>query len=147
MHYTKRVNTFFLTTDLWYTNLVFWFADYWPIANRFRLICAGWHAYYPLPKQALVFMCLQYKFLENTVGKGEIALNEQFLLFPVSSTLLDNSINQIWNCCLQPLSFWKNLKFFIWEGVNRAWSISFGSSFCQVARFIYVTNIWFLYIR
>ena len=34
------------------------------------------------PKQALVFMCLQYKSLENTVGKGEIARSEQFLLFP-----------------------------------------------------------------
>ena len=34
------------------------------------------------PKQALVFMCLQDKSLENTVGKGEIDRNEQFLLFP-----------------------------------------------------------------
>ena len=30
----------------------------------------------PFPKQALVFTCLQYKSLENTVGKGEIARNE-----------------------------------------------------------------------
>ena len=30
------------------------------------------------PKQALVFTCMQYKFLENTMGKGEIARNEQF---------------------------------------------------------------------
>ena len=37
---------------------------------------------YPFPKQALVFTCLQYKSLENFVGKGEIARNEQFLLFP-----------------------------------------------------------------
>ena len=29
-----------------------------------------------------VFTCLQYKSFENTVGKGEIARNEQFLLFP-----------------------------------------------------------------
>ena len=36
----------------------------------------------PFPKQALVFACLQYKSFENTVGKGEIARNEQFLLFP-----------------------------------------------------------------
>ena len=28
-------------------------------------------------------MCLQYKSFENTVGKGEIAHNEQFLLFPL----------------------------------------------------------------
>ena len=26
--------------------------------------------------------CLHYKSLENNVGKGEIARNEQFLLFP-----------------------------------------------------------------
>ena len=34
------------------------------------------------PKNALVLTCLKYKSFENTVGKGEIALNEQFLLFP-----------------------------------------------------------------
>ena len=36
----------------------------------------------PFPKEALVFTCLQYKSFENTVGKGEIARNEQFHLFP-----------------------------------------------------------------
>ena len=34
------------------------------------------------PKQGLVFTCIQYKSFEITVGKGEIAGNEQFLLFP-----------------------------------------------------------------
>ena len=34
----------------------------------------------PFPKQAFVFMCLQYKSFENTVEKGEIACNKQFLL-------------------------------------------------------------------
>ena len=29
------------------------------------------------------FTCLQYKSFENTAGKGEIARNEQFLLFPL----------------------------------------------------------------
>ena len=33
-----------------------------------------------------VFMCLHYKTLENTVGKGEIARNEQ-----VFSTFMENS--------------------------------------------------------
>ena len=37
---------------------------------------------WPFPKQALVFTCLLYKFFENTVVKGEIAHDEQFLLFP-----------------------------------------------------------------
>ena len=32
--------------------------------------------------QTRVFTCLQIKPSENTVGKGEIARNEQFLLFP-----------------------------------------------------------------
>ena len=36
---------------------------------------------FPFPKQALVFMCLQYKSLENSVRKGEIARKEQSLLF------------------------------------------------------------------
>ena len=36
----------------------------------------------PFPKQALVFICLQYKSFENTVGKGKTAHTEQFLLFP-----------------------------------------------------------------
>ena len=45
----------------------------------------------PLPKQALVFTCLQYKSFENAVGKGEIAHNEQFLPFPTMfSTHLEN---------------------------------------------------------
>ena len=29
-----------------------------------------------------VFTCMQYKSFETTVGKGEIARNEHFLLFP-----------------------------------------------------------------
>ena len=37
----------------------------------------------PFPKQALFFTCLLYKSFESTMGKGEIARNEQFLLFPL----------------------------------------------------------------
>ena len=37
---------------------------------------------YPLTKQAVVFTRLQYKYFENSAGKGEIARDEQFLLFP-----------------------------------------------------------------
>ena len=36
----------------------------------------------PFPKQALVFTSLHHKTFENTAGKGEVAHNEQFLLFP-----------------------------------------------------------------
>ena len=35
-------------------------------------------------------LALSYKPFENTVGKGEIAHYEQFLLFPVFSTHLDS---------------------------------------------------------
>ena len=61
----------------------------------------------PFPKQALVFTCLLYKSFGNTEGKGEIAHNEQFLLFPqcflpISKTFCH--FHQISNCCLQTLS-------------------------------------------
>ena len=35
------------------------------------------------PILALVFTCLWYKSFENTAGRGEIASNEQFFLFPL----------------------------------------------------------------
>ena len=43
-----------------------------------------WSDYFltPFPKQALLFTCLHLVSFENTVGKGEIARNEQFLLSP-----------------------------------------------------------------
>ena len=37
--------------------------------------------FYPFQNKSWFFTCLQYVSLENTVGKGEIACNEQFLLF------------------------------------------------------------------
>ena len=37
---------------------------------------------YSFPNQTLLFMCLQEMSFENTVGKGEIAHEEQFLLLP-----------------------------------------------------------------
>ena len=65
----------------------------------------------PFPEQTLVFTCLSFKSVENTVGKGEIAQNEQFLLFPVFSTRYENlppfSINSI----LSTVSVWTSLKF------------------------------------
>ena len=50
---------------------------------------------------------------ENTVGKGEIACNEQFLLFPQYFLLSWRTFchfDQIQNCRLQTLSVWKRLK-------------------------------------
>ena len=65
------------------------------------------------PKQTLVFTCLQYKSFENTEGKGEIARNEQFLLFPQCFLTIGRTFyhfHQICNCCLQTLSVWKCFK-------------------------------------
>ena len=51
-------------------------------------------AYLTLSQKALVFTCLQHRFSENTVGKGEIARNEQFLLFStVFSICLETSVS------------------------------------------------------
>ena len=73
-------------------------------------------------KQALVFICLQYKPLENTEGKGEIACNEQFLLFPKCFLSIWRTfchVHQISNCRLQTLSVRKSLKFVVWDRVNK----------------------------
>ena len=62
-------------------------------------------------------MCLQHKSFENTAGKGEIARNEQFLLFPqcfLPISKLFCCFHQTGNCRLQfgrvqNLSFGKEL--------------------------------------
>ena len=74
------------------------------------------------PKQAQVFTSLLYKSFENTVGKEEIARNEQFLLFsqcflpclknfpPCSSNLKESSANSFSLEGLNFLSFGKELR-------------------------------------
>ena len=52
-------------------------------------------------------------FLKNTVGKGEIAHNEQFLLFPQCFLTIWKTFcqfPQIWNCHLQTLLSFKGSK-------------------------------------
>ena len=75
---------------------------------------------YLFPKQALVFTCLLYKSFENTVGKGEIARNEQFRLFPQCFLPVFCHLHQVQNCRLQSLSVWKSLKFVVWERVKES---------------------------
>ena len=54
---------------------------------------------------------LENKPFENNVGKGELAHNEQFLLFPVFSTGLDNilpfSSSLKLSSAIFSLSIWK----------------------------------------
>ena len=60
------------------------------------------------------FMCLQYKSFENTVGKVEVALKKQFLLFPqifVPFWRIFHHFNPIQNCYLQSFSIRKSLFF------------------------------------
>ena len=67
-------------------------------------------------------MPLGNKPFENTLGKGEIARNEQFLLFPqcfLPIWITFCHFHQIWNCRLQTLSVWNSLKFVVWWWVNR----------------------------
>ena len=66
-------------------------------------------------------MCLKYKSLENTVGKGKIARNEPFFLFPQCFLPVWRTFfhfHQNLNCRLQPLSILKSLKIVIWERVK-----------------------------
>ena len=67
------------------------------------------------------------KPFENTVGKGENAHNEQFLLFPkcfLPVWITFCKVRQVWNCRLQTFSIWKSLKFVVWERVNTSTSSS-----------------------
>ena len=55
---------------------------------------------------------------ENAVEKGEIARNEQFLLFPQRFLPFLRTFchfSQIPNCPLQAISIWKSLKDFVLE--------------------------------
>ena len=61
------------------------------------------------------------KSFENTVGKEEIANNEQFLFFlqgflPIWRTYFH--FQQVIICCLQTLSVWRSLNFVVWERVK-----------------------------
>ena len=60
-------------------------------------------------------------WVENTVGKGEIARNEQFLLFQqrfLSVWITCCHFRQIWNCCLQTLSAWKICRLVMGYGLK-----------------------------
>ena len=61
-------------------------------------------------------MCLQKNSFENTVGKGEIACNKQFVLFPTEfSTLMENSLPFSSNFHLQTFSVWMSLTSVVWK--------------------------------
>ena len=75
----------------------------------------------PFPNKPWFLPVCKNKSFENTVGKGEIARNEQFLLFPQCFLPFWKNVfhfHQIQSCCLQTLSGWESLKFVVWESVK-----------------------------
>ena len=75
----------------------------------------------PFPHNDTFWRPWETSLLKTLWGKGEIARNEQFLLFP--QCFLPVWINfchfrQIWNCRLQALSLWKSLNFVVCERVK-----------------------------
>ena len=71
------------------------------------------------------------------MGKGEIAHNEQFLLFPQCFLPIWRTFchfHQNRNCCLQSLSIWKSQEFVIWERVNRLSENKFYFTNCKGCR-------------
>ena len=70
------------------------------------------------------FWPLGNKPFENTVGKGEIARNEQFLLLPQCFLPLWRTFchfHQTENYRLQTLWVWKSLKFVVWVRAVVLW--------------------------
>ena len=81
---------------------------------------------HPFPNKPWFLRVCNTSVFENSVGKGEIARNEQFLLFPQSFLPFWRTFchfHQIQNCHLQTLSVWKGLKFVIWERVRIPFTI------------------------
>ena len=91
------------------------------LLSHFNIITQIFHCI-TLHKRALDITSLQFKPLENTAGKGEIAHNEQFLLFqrcflsfrrtfqPFSPNLKLSSANS---------AVRKSLNFVVWEKLMR----------------------------
>ena len=76
----------------------------------------------PFPNKPWLLRVCGTCLLKTLWEKGEIARNEQFLLFPQCFQPLWRTLChflQIRNCRLQTLSVWKSLKFVVWERVKR----------------------------
>ena len=72
----------------------------------------------PCPNKPWFLHVCRTSLLKKTVGKREIAHNEQFLFFPQCFLPIWKTFcyfHQICKCPLQTFSVWKCLKFVIWE--------------------------------
>ena len=100
--YSTSVQSFFRQSGSYEFINLWWLSLYSPLTNN------------PL----LLRMCVTS--LLKTVGKEEIARNEQFLLFPQCFLPFWRTFchfHLIWNYHLQSLSVWKYLKFVFGKGI------------------------------
>ena len=72
----------------------------------------------PFPNKPWFVRVCSRSLFEKTVGKGEIARNEQFLLFPQCFLPVWITFCHFHQYKMQAFSVWKGLKFVVWERVN-----------------------------
>ena len=78
------------------------------------------------------FLCVCCESFENTAGNGEIARNEQFLLFPQCFLPVWRTfchLHQIQNCRLQTLTVWKSQNLVVWQRVKSSTLYSMNTHF------------------
>ena len=103
--------------------------DGWSVGDYFVVVClldntildSTKFKAFTLFQTSPCFYLSAVQVFENSVGKGEIGHNEQFLLFPqcfLSVWRTFCHFYHIWNCCLQTLWIWKCLKVVGWERIN-----------------------------
>ena len=89
----------------------------WGLLQDKKDFCKGQRVNSPIPTQWHLLTPLGNKPFENTGGKGEIARNEQFLLFPQCFLSIWRTfcyLHKIKNSRLQTVSVWKSLEFVVW---------------------------------
>ena len=131
-YFNTKINTleFVVVIEAFYSLLILWhlsktmplWVQYGILKIMYRISCKIEEVdpINPFPNNPWFLCVCFYVSFENTVGKGEIACNKQFLLFPQCFLPLWITFChfQTWNCRLQSLWVWKSLKFDVWERVK-----------------------------
>ena len=101
-----------------------WLANTGPKVHYFKIknVENSREYFDPLPNKPGFYMsALKSSLYKKTAGKGEIALNEQFLLFPqcfLPFWRTFHYFHEIQNCRLQGLWVLRRLKFVVWERIK-----------------------------
>ena len=99
---------FFTSRKRYYKNIRF------SVSMCFTQFISTGNLYEPISTQYRIFRYNRYTAVENTVRKGEIACNKQFLLFSrcfLPNTVLIFHFKCTLKCRLQFVSIWTSLKF------------------------------------